>query len=140
MKILYDTNIVLDVLLLREPHFEASAGLLSLAETGRIDGVVGATTITTIHYLATRAVGRREARRHVETLLSIFTVAPVDGAVLSNALGLDFDDFEDGVLHEAARAVGAEGVVTRDTAGFQRARLRVYEPEVLLTMVRSLGA
>ncbi|MDY0088726.1 MAG: PIN domain-containing protein, partial [Coriobacteriia bacterium] len=52
---LFDTNVVLDVLLDREPHAEVAARLLSLVDQGRLDGMVCATTVTTIHYLASKA-------------------------------------------------------------------------------------
>jgi len=138
VRILFDTNVVLDVLLERRPHAISAAKLMVEVERRRIEGLLGATTVTTIHYLATRAVGRAQARNHVHNLLSIFDVAPVGRAVLSDALALDFRDYEDAVLHEAARHVGATGIVTRDPAGFARARLRVYAPDQLLRMLRAL--
>jgi len=135
VRILFDTTVILDVLLAREPHVAVGAQLLDRVARNRIDGVLGATTVTTIHYLAEKAVGAREARRHVATLLKLFDVAPVGRAELSDALALRFTDYEDAVLHEAARHCGASGIVTRDAAGFARAKLRVYAPEELLRAV-----
>ena len=66
------------------------------------------------------------------TLLGLFEVAPVTRAVLTDALDLDFPDFEDAVLHEAARHAGAGAIVTRDPKGFVKARLKLYAPEELL--------
>lgn len=135
MRVLFDTNVVLDVLLARRPHVPVAAQLFERVADKRIDGLLGATTVTTIHYLAARAVGARDARRHVATLLALFEVAPVSRAVLADALALGFPDYEDAVLHEAARHAGAHGIVTRDREGFNRARLRVYAPDELLRLV-----
>lgn len=137
MRVLLDTNVVLDVLLARAPHLESAAGLMDEIAAGGVDGMLGATTVTTIFYLANKAVGPGLARRHVGTLLKIFDVAPVSRAVLADALDLGFPDYEDGVLHEAARQAGADGIVTRDKKGFARARLRVYAPDELLQILRA---
>jgi hypothetical protein len=107
-------------------------------ERGRLEGLLGATTITTIHYLAARTVGAGRARKHVRTLLNLFGIAPVDREILRNALDLAFKDFEDAVLHEAARQALATGIVTRDPTGFSRSTLSVYTPDELLRMVRAL--
>ena len=136
MRILFDTNVVLDVLLNREPHSRPAARLFVHAERKQIDGLLGATTVTTIHYLARRALGADGARTQVQRLLGIFDVAPVGKAVLSDALMLPFRDYEDAVLHESARHAGAVGLVSRDAAGFKRATLRVYSPDELLRMVQ----
>jgi len=135
VRVLFDTNVVLDVLLDREPHAEDATRLLSLVDQGGSDGVVCATTVTTIHYLAARAVGHTEASRHVADLLALFDVAPVDGRVLRSALGAAFSDFEDAVLHEAAVACGASAIVTRNGKDFGAASLAVLAPSELLAAV-----
>ena len=76
MKVLFDTNVVLDVLLDREPFASVAAQLLSLADKGRIQGVLCATTVTTIHYLATKAVGRRQAARRAQPPGPLFQPEP----------------------------------------------------------------
>jgi len=138
VKVLFDTNVLLDVLLNRAPHADSASRLMAHVERKRIEGLLGATSVTTIHYLATKAVGRVRARRHVQTLLSLFDVAPVTRMVLLDGLALGFPDYEDAVLHEAARHAGATGIVTRDPAGFAHATLHIYSPDELLTMARTL--
>lgn len=138
MRILFDTNVVLDVLLNRQPYAASASQLMVLVEKKRIDGLLGATTVTTIHYLAMKAVGASRARKHVQTLLGLFEIAPVAQAALLQALSSRFDDYEDAVLHEAARAAGADGIVTRDATGFSRSSLRIYAPDELLRIVTSL--
>ncbi len=140
MRVLFDTNVVLDVLLNRQPHAMAAAQLMAYVEQRRLQGLVAATSVTTIHYLATRAVGSAGAKRHVEALLSLFDVAAVDRKVLSDALPLSFPDYEDAVVHEAARHAGATGIVTRDQEGFVKATLPIYRPDELLTMLQALGS
>lgn len=125
----FDTNVVLDVLLDREPFATIGAQLFSHVERGACAGYLCATTVTTVHYLAKKTLGTEEAHQKIRNLISLFEVAPVNRAVLESALASRLADFEDAVLHEAALHVGADGIVTRDPAGFKGARIAVYTPE-----------
>lgn len=135
MRVLFDTNVVLDLLLARRPHLEVAAQLFNLVDRGVIQGVLCATTITTVQYMAAKAVGRARARKHIHELLEMFEVAAVDRTVLERAQGLEFKDYEDAVLHEAARAANVGGIVTRNGGDFQRAETAVFEPGRLLAAV-----
>lgn len=137
MKVLLDTNVVLDVLLEREPFVAAAAGLLARVEGGSVVGWVGATTVTTIHYLATKVVGAARAKAAITSLLSIVRVAPVTQAVIEAALASPLVDFEDAVLLAAARACGAHAIVTRDPRGYAGGDLPVYDPRELLAILRN---
>ena len=138
MKVMVDTNIVLDLLLDRTPHAVNAAQIFSLIERNVLAGCLGATTLTTVHYLATKAVGAQKARREIRKLLRLFEVAPVNRAVLAAALEAeDFRDFEDAVLHEAAHQADANALVTRNASDFRTALLAVYEPRELLNIVQA---
>ncbi len=140
MRVLLDTNVVLDLLLDREPWSKTAAKLFSRVESGILDGYLGATTVTTIYYLAAKAVGAKTARQEIRKLLALCAVAPVNRPVLEAAFELDFADFEDSVLHEAARQVGAEAVVTRDPKGFKKATLSVLTPDECLGILKQAGS
>ncbi|GAA5484437.1 PIN domain-containing protein [Haloferula sargassicola] len=129
---LVDTNVVLDVMLGREPHLQASAGVLSAVETGRCQGLLCATTLTTIHYIAARHLGDKASLSKLGSLMSIFGVAAVNQAVIRSALTRDMPDFEDAVLHEAALQAGAQCIVTRNLDDFTKADIPVYRPEQFL--------
>ncbi len=128
MRVLFDTNVVLDLLLARQPHVETAAALVARVERGELTGCLCATTVTTIFYLASKAVGAEAARAQLKLLLGLFEVAPVNRSVLDGALASGFADFEDAVLHEAAVLWGAECLVSRNGRDFRRARLPVYAP------------
>ena len=131
MKILFDTNVVLDLLLDREPFSDTAARLFSRVDEGDITGFINATTVTTVHYLAFRTVGDRRARREIGNLIDLFDVAPVNLTVLEGALDSRFTDFEDAVMYHAALNVNAEGIVTRNAGDFKRATIPAYTPEEL---------
>jgi len=139
MKVLFDTNVILDVLLDREPFSNDVSILLSKVEQSEIIGFVCATTITTIHYLTTKALGKEAASRHIESLLSLFAIAPVNRVVLENAFDVKFKDFEDAVIYEAALHAGAQYIVTRNISDFGKTLLPVYEPREFLKALESLN-
>lgn len=138
MKILFDTNVILDVLLDREPFADDASYLLSKVERSEIIGFLCATTITAIHYLITKSLSPKEAIQHIQALLSLFEVAPVNRLVLAKALNPKFTDFEDSVLHEAACHAGVEYIVTRDISGFKKSTIPIYTPGELINMLESL--
>ncbi len=130
-----DTNVVLDLLLYRTPHAKAAAKIFSLIERNVLSGYLCATTLTTVHYLATRVVGRERSLEEIGKLLRLFEVAPVNRAVLQGALEAEgFLDFEDAVLHESARQVDADALVTRNETDFRKAALAVYGPNELINV------
>lgn len=131
MKVLFDTNVVLDFLLDRNPFAATATRLVARVERRELEGLLGATTLTTIHYILARALGKQAAIEAVRDLLALFSVAAVDGRTLSLAADLAFPDFEDAVLHEAARLAGARAIVTRNEDDFRGATLGIDSPEDL---------
>ena len=86
MRVLLDTNILLDVLLDREPWAEHSSSILSMADRGEIQGLACATSFTTIFYLLHKELGGDEARSAVSDLLNMLEVASVCRSVLEGAV------------------------------------------------------
>jgi predicted nucleic acid-binding protein len=138
MKVLFDTNVILDVLLDRKPFSDTASYLFSKVENSEIIGYICATTVATIHYLAVKAVGPHAASGHIRTLLSLFVIAPVNRVVLENALSSRFGDFEDAVIHEAARHAGADYIVTRNLSDFKESKLTVFEPTEFINNIELL--
>lgn len=135
MKILFDTNVVLDLLLARQPFVYSAMQLFASVERAEIDGYVCATTVTTIHYLLAKRIGSSQAIVGISNLLNLFEVAPVTRAVLTGALAIKFRDFEDAVLHEAARLSGVDAIVTRNLSDFTQALLPIYDPSTVLAVL-----
>ena len=131
MKILLDTNIVLDVLMDRMPFADAAVELFSRVEDGAVIGYLCGTTVTTVYYLASKTLGAARAQKEIKKLIGLFEIAPVNRPVLESALKIDFNDFEDAVIHEAACHVGADAIVTRDPKDFKKTRIPIYTSEEL---------
>ena len=135
-RLLLDLDIVLDVLLDRAPHADASSALWAAVETGEAEGLLPAHCVTTLHSLATRSGGREFGDRCVEAVLDVFGVAPVTDAVLVAALALRWPDFEDAVCATAAAAAGCHAIASRDAKGFKDAPLPVLSPVEALAVLR----
>ncbi len=135
MRVLFDTNVILDVMLLREPFHKYSALLLAKVERKEIEGFLCPTTITTIFYLAQKTKGSQETQKIIEALLRIFEISSVNKFILKSALKSDFSDYEDAVLHESAIESNVDIIVTRNVKDFSHAKLIVLAPEELLTLL-----
>ena len=136
LKILVDINVILDVLLDRQPHVNASAAIREAIETGTAEGYLAAHAITTLHYLISRGQTTAKTRRTLESLLRIFRIATADDAVIREALQSPATDFEDAVSAACARAAHCDLIVTRDPRGFRFSAVRALTPEAALPLLQ----
>jgi predicted nucleic acid-binding protein len=136
-RVLLDTNVVLDVLLDRQPHVEASAAVWTAVEKGSVDGLLAAHAVTTIHYLIRKELGTAKAKRTLSAVLRVFKVASVDASVIQEALELALPDFEDAVTASAARLAGCDFIVTRDPKGFREGPVRCLTPEAAVPLLEA---
>ena len=139
MKVLFDTNIIIDVLLDRKPFSEHASYLMSRVERSEINGFLCATTVTTIHYLLSKYLDKEKAIDSINSIMALFEIASVNRLVIENALKSKFSDFEDSVLHESARHAGVEYIITRNIKDFKKSKMPVYTATEFLTMLESLS-
>lgn len=133
MRILLDTNIVLDFLLEREPFLQDADRVFQVIENNQLVGYVSATTLTDIFYIArkqTRSV--EQAREIVSEVLTAMVICPVDRAILEAAFASGLTDFEDAVQIACAIAQDLDGILTRDRQGFNSSPVPIFSPENLL--------
>lgn len=132
MRILFDTNVLLDALLARDPFLEDARVLFEAVEAGQLKGFISATTITDIYYLVRRQTQSDEVTLAAVTrLLALMEICLVDRAVLEQAIALRFQDFEDAVQIACAITSRLDVIVTRDQAGFTGATIAVMSPREL---------
>ena len=135
IKALIDTNIVLDVLLARKPFVDAATRLFGLIEQSRLEGLLCATTITTVDYLLAQSLPRPHSREALRRLLELFEVAPVNRSVIEEALRSRIPDFEDAVLEQSGRLSGADAIITRNLRDFHNSSLKALGPDELLSAI-----
>jgi len=86
-----------------------------------------------------QALGSKAAMHHIDSLLALFEIAPVNRIVLEDALKSKFNDFEDAVIHASALHAGAEYIITRNSGDFKLSELPVFEPCAYIKMLEVLG-
>ena len=129
-RVLYDTNVVLDVLLKREPFLADSAAALDAVGQGQVEGYIAGHAVTTLSYLLQRALGMAKSRQVLTDLLAKMRVAPVTDAGVRQALSGPFKDFEDGVTHAAAQEAKVSVIVTRNVSDFTKGTIPAVLPEM----------
>lgn len=134
-QVLFDLNILLDVLQERQDFYGFSARLLAYAETGKIQGWLAAHSVTTLFYLIAKDRSNEQARVSLTSLLQFLKVAPVDQNTIEQALNLPYRDFEDAVQMIAALQIHADYLVTRNLRDYQPAPMRVIQPVELLAVL-----
>jgi len=135
LRILFDTNVILDVLLDRKEFVEHSARIMGMVERKAIDGYLTATTITTLDYLISKTKNRKQARSEIRKLLTLFNIAEVNSKVVDLSANSDFEDFEDAIQYYSAECCGAKGLVTRNAKDYKNATLPIFTPEELARIV-----
>jgi predicted nucleic acid-binding protein len=131
MRVLLDTNVLLDLLLRRGPWLSSARAVLDAGRDGRLAVAVSALSLATVFYIGRKQVGTAAALQIVRDCLSSFEVLTVDRAALSAAAGMSGPDFEDNIQVACAAAAGVDAVVTRDPAGFSGSAVPVLSPEEL---------
>jgi predicted nucleic acid-binding protein len=133
MKVLVDTNVLLDFLLEREPFKKDAEELFAAIDSGQIIGYVTATTLTDIFYIARKHTRSLElAREAVSSTLETMTICPINRNVLEAAFTSGLTDFEDAVQIYGAIAQNLDAIVTRDAKGFVSSTIPVYSVQELL--------
>ena len=125
---LVDTNVVIDLLVEREPYVREAVEIFQLLESGNVKASVCATTVTTVDYLVTKSVGAGPSRKLIGFLMAMCDVADVNKRVLLEALSSPIKDFEDAVIAESAKASGIPTIITRNGRDFVGCGLNVYSP------------
>ena len=127
-RLFIDTNVILDVLLQRDCFWQDSIKIFQFAELGKVTGIVSASSLTDIFYIAKKKLTNAGAKLAIENLLSLFEVVNVGKADLKSALTVAIDDYEDALQVHCAIKANADTFVTRDVAGFPNVSIKVVSP------------
>lgn len=138
MKVLLDTNIVLDLLLHREPYSLSAKEIFSLIESKKISAYLCATTITTIHYLLSKKFSKKQQDEVINDLLKLFSIADVNKGTLKLALQNNDLDFEDSVIYSSAELSNVDIIISRDKKGSKNSKILTQSSEVFLASYKQL--
>ena len=128
MRVLVDTNVLLDVLGRREPHWPAASGVWTLAETGRLQATISAISYNNIYYIVRKWGGRDRAEEALRLLRDVFDTVDLTRKVLIQAMDAGLGDFEDAIQYFSAVHARADFIITRNAEDFPRAGPIVMTP------------
>ncbi|ADI00982.1 MAG TPA: PIN domain-containing protein [Syntrophothermus lipocalidus] len=136
MRLLVDTNVVLDVLMHRKEFFDASYEVLKLSALDKAEILITANTITDIYYIFQRAnKDHAKSKEAIVKLLKLVTIADVLASDIMNALSSKVTDFEDALVGAIAKRVKAAYIVTRNTKDFRDSPVPAIDPRDFLAQV-----
>jgi predicted nucleic acid-binding protein len=129
MRIFLDTDIILDLLLAREPFFAGAARLFLLIQDREIEGFVSPLSFSNLFYILRKKLSGPEALAALRKLRLLAQILQVDEETIDQALASSFTDFEDAIQYYAAQAEGLDAIVTRNKEDYRRAKLPVLTAE-----------
>ncbi|MEG4502441.1 PIN domain-containing protein [Microcoleus sp. F6_B4] len=132
MKILIDTNIIVDVALEREPFYAESDRILTFVEEAQIKGYISASSFSDLYYIIRRDRGRDWTLDFLRQLATFCQVATVDNSVISMTLTCNFKDFEDAIQYSTAAINLIDAIVTRNPRDFPVTTPRIVTPIQLI--------
>jgi predicted nucleic acid-binding protein len=132
MRILFDTNIILDIALKSPPFFTDSSEAFKSVDQQNVFGYISATSITDIYYVARKSIGHDTSILFIEDLLDILDVVGIDGSVIKHALQLNFRDFEDAIQSVSAKLNDIDYVITRNISDFTESEVTAITPDAFL--------
>ncbi len=121
MKVLIDTDVLLDVALAREPHLSASLAVLEWAENGG-EAAVAWHSLTNCSYLL------KGGRRFLKNLLKLVDVATVGSHDAKTAMDLPMADLEDAFQAASALAWKADLIITRNLPDYRKSPVPALSP------------
>ena len=134
MRLMIDTNILLDVLVKREPFYEASRDALRLCEEKKVQGFLSASAATDIFYLVRRHLhSTNSAYKCLGYVLDILKVLTVTNEDVINAYTKKAHDFEDCLLAVCAASNKCDYIITRNKRDFEEFNIETLSPEELLS-------
>jgi predicted nucleic acid-binding protein len=114
MKVLLDTNVILDVLASREPFLASAATIFALAGKKKFAAYVTASSVTDLYYILRRKLPNDVCREALRNLFNLCSAIPVTQRDCQSALDDPVDDFEDALMMVYGRKIGVDYVITRD--------------------------
>ena len=143
MKVLLDTNVIVDVLQSREPWYRQGQAIFLAVANREITGCITAKEAADIHFFSRKQFAGQEnvdgkARDVLAKLFALFEVLDSLAEDCQNALGIDNGDYEDAMMMATASRSGVDYIVTRNAAHFETGSVPACSPEDFLTLLNQL--
>lgn len=136
MKLFLDTNVVIDVIAAREPFVADSRAVLSLCETGKVQGCISALTLCTVSYVLRKYVAPGTMRNKLRDFRNVLTPVDLSVSLLDKAISSSISDFEDAVQFFSAVYSEVDYIITRNVKHFPQDNIPVLTPTDFLVLTQ----
>ena len=130
--IFFDSDILLDLILVRHPFYDWALGAFLLFENKEYTGYASVHSLLNVHYMAKKKSGEKSARASIKLLSTKLTIINEDGLIVDKAIESPFSDFEDAVQYYAAISANCDVIVTRNIKDYKQATIPVLTAEQFL--------
>ena len=137
MKLLIDTNVLLDVFLCREQFVADAKKLFIMKQFRDAELWIAAQSYTDLYYVGAKAHGSAHMQEILKEVFPLLNICSIDGVDISNALSEQWEDFEDCLIWRAAKKIKADYIVTRNTTDFIRSDIPVLTPAKFFSTMES---
>jgi len=137
-KIFIDTDVIIDLLIDRQPHSKAATLIFDLAEKKEIKLFTSSLCLNNVHYITKKILGDIKARKVIGELIEIINVLSVSRSDIANAVNSDFKDFEDAIQHSVALTQDdIKSILTRNIKDYSKSKISVFNPETLIQIIKN---
>jgi len=136
MKILLDTNVILDIIEKREPYFHDSYKVFMKSAAREFEAIIGAGSVTDIYYITRKnCKDSRQALSYIIDMLKVVSSIDTKTVDIQEAIRLNFPDFEDAVIAATASREGASYIITRNTSDYNKSPVPAITPADFLKKI-----
>ena len=138
MKLMIDTNVLLDVLLDRKPYADDSAMIWRLCEAEETEGCISYLSFANMVYVLRKKINKESIMHMITDLSLIFKFEALEQGDLYTAAGCLWDDFEDAIQFATAVRINADYIITRNKKDYQGSTVPVMTPKEFLASYKEI--
>lgn len=135
MRVLIDTNVILDVLCNRKEFVEDASKIFKLCEINKIEGYISAMSVPNIIYILRKELDVEKTKEILNQLSLIFKISDLKAEDLKKAANLMFNDYEDALQSICASRIKANYIITRNIKDFANSKVAAIKPTELLERI-----
>ena len=137
IKLFIDSDIILDLLAEREPHYIHAARLFTLIDRNEIAAFTSPIVFANLHYLLKKQTSNSIALKSLRKLKTFVNILPIDERIIEQSLNSDFSDFEDAIQYFTAVNNGITLIITRNKINYKKSKIDVLTAEEFLKSLES---
>ena len=138
-KLFIDSDIILDVLAVRDSFYEPAASLFDLGYERKIDLFTTAVVLANVFYILRKKHGIEKSKEQIKELRQIISILPINGRMVDDVLTSKFSDFEDGLQYFTAKENNIPVIITRNVKDYKEKKLIIQTADEFIKSVEKKG-